>query len=124
MTKQGWVAALMLVTGLGAIGIGLTAAQESVIPRQQRVSPKVLKEALAERPVSTAVAPHSVGRSVQNLRVIADDLEKAGQKLEATRLNGAIREIVRRAEQEIADKKAQITHLNAEIDDLKWAIGQ
>ena len=124
MTKPGWVAALVLLAGLGSIGIGLTVAQESTIPRQQRVSPKVLKEALAERPLGAAVAPHTVGRSVQDLKAIAEELDKAGQKAEANRLNVAIREIVRRAEQEIADKKSQITHLNAEIDDLKWAIGQ
>ena len=122
MTKQGWIAAVMLVAGLSAVGFGLLTAQET-IPRQ-RVSPKVLKEALAEHPVVTATATHSVGRTVQDLRAVADDLEKAGQKSEATRLKGIIREIGRRAEHDIADKKSQVTRLNAEIEDLKWAVSQ
>ncbi len=122
MTKQGWIAALMLVTGLSAVGFGLLTAQEA-IPRQ-RVSPKVLKEALAEHPVVTATATQSVGRTVQDLRAVTEDLEKAGQKVEAARLKGIVREIVRRAEHDIADKKSQVTRLNAEIEDLKWAVSQ
>ena len=122
MTKQGWISALMLVTGLCAVGFGLLTAQET-IPKQ-RVSPKALKEALAERPVMTATATQSVGRTVQDLRAVADDLDKAGQKVEAGRLKGIIREIVRRAEHDIADKKSQVTRLNAELEDLKWAVSQ
>ena len=122
MTKQGWIAALMLVTGLSAVGFGLLTAQEA-IPRQ-RVSPKVLKEALAEHPVVTATATQSVGRTVQDLRAVTEDLDKAGQKSEAARLKGIVREIVRRAEHDIADKKSQVMRLNAEIEDLKWAVSQ
>ncbi|MEI8380674.1 MAG: hypothetical protein WCJ09_11125 [Planctomycetota bacterium] len=120
MTRQGWIAALVLAVGLTALGVGLLPADEPVIPRQQRVSPKVLKEAMLERPViSAAAVPHSMGRNVQDLRAIADDLEKGGHRAEANRLNGIIREIVRHVEHELADKKAQIARLNAEIDDLK-----
>ena len=120
MTKHGWIAALVLAVGLTALGVGLLPADEPVIPRQQRVSPKVLKEAMLERPViSAAAVPHSMSRNVQDLRAIADDLEKAGHRAEANRLNGVIREIVRHVEHELADKKAQIARLNAEIDDLK-----
>lgn len=122
MTKQGWITALMLVTGLSAVGFGLLTAEET-IPKQ-RVSPKALKEALAERPVMTATATHSVGRTVQDLRAVADDLEMAGQKSEAARLKGILREISRRTEHDIADKKSQVARLNAEIDDLKWAVSQ
>ncbi len=120
MTRHGWIAALVLAVGLTALGVGLLPADEPVIPRQQRVSPKVLKEAMLERPViSAAAVPHSMSRNVQDLRAIADDLEKAGHRAEANRLNGVIREIVRHVEHELADKKAQIARLNAEIDDLK-----
>ncbi len=120
MTRQGWIAALVLVTGLCASGVGLLPADEPVIPRQQRVSPKVLKEAMLERPViSAAAVPHSLSRNIQDLRAIADDLEKGGHRVEANRLNGVIREMMRRAEHDLIEKKAQIARLNAEIDDLK-----
>lgn len=120
MTRHGWIAALVLAVGLTALGVGLLPADEPAIPRQQRVSPKVLKEAMLERPVISATAvPHSMGRNIQDLRVIADDLEKNGHKAEANRLNGVIREIVRHMEHELNDKKAQIARLTAEIDDLK-----
>jgi hypothetical protein len=122
MTKKTWLAAVMVLAGFGAVGFGLLAAQE-FIPRQ-RVSPKLLKEALAQPPIVTATAPHSIGRIVQDLRAVADDLEKGGNKSDSTRLRGIIGEIVRRAENDVADKKAQVTRLNAELEDLKSAVGQ
>ena len=121
MTKQEWIAAVMLVTGLSAAGFGLLTAQET-IPRQ-RVSREALKEMLAERPVLTATAPQSAGRNIHVLRTIADDLDKAGQKSEAARLKGVIREMERRIENDIAEKKSQMKRLAAEIEDLNWAIG-
>lgn len=126
MTRQGWIVALVFVTGLSAAGFGLLTAEEPVAIPRQRVSPKVLKEALAEHPgvIATAVAPHSTGRSVQDLRAIIDDLEKSGQKTEATRLKSIVAEIVRRAEHEMAEKKAQVARLNAEIDELKRVVTQ
>ena len=126
MTRQGWIAALMLVTGLSAAGFGLLTAQEpkTEIPRQ-RVSPKVLKQALAEHPVVvTATVPHSNTRCIQDLREIADDLDKSGNKADASRLKIAIREIMRKVEHEISDKKTQITKLTSEIEDLKAAIAE
>jgi len=123
MTRHGWIAALMCVTGLTAVGFGLLTAQEPGIPRQ-RVSPKLLKEAANDPVVITATAPPSVGRTIQELRTLADEMEKAGNKADATRLKVAIREIVRRAELEINEKKAQVTRLTAEIEDLKWAVVQ
>lgn len=121
MSKQGWIAALVFVTGLSALGVGLLTADEPVIPGQQRVSPKVLKQALAERSGTSiaATAPQSVTRSVQELRLIATDIQKAGLKSEAARLNGVIREIVRRAEHDLVSKKSQIARLNAEVEELK-----
>ena len=124
MTRQGWIATLVLVTGLSALGVGWLTADEPVIPRQQRISPQLLKEALAERPVISAASTHSVGRTLQDLRALAADLDKGGHKSEASRLNAAIREIVRRAEHELAEKKSQISSLNADVEELKWAAGQ
>lgn len=124
MTRQGWIAASTLVLGLTLLGVSLLTADEPTGIPKQRVSPKVLKEALAEHPVITATATHSPGRIIQDLRAIAGELDKAGQKPEAIRLNSVIKEMVRHAEQDLADKKAQLTRLNAEIDDLKWAVSQ
>jgi len=126
MAKQGWILALMLVTGLSAAGFGLLTAEEPTAIPKQRVSPKVLKEALAEHPVlsATAAVPHSAGRSIQDLRAIADDLEKAGHKSEATRLRTAVKEIVKLVEHELAEKKSQVSRLNAEIEELKWSVSQ
>lgn len=122
MTRQAWTIAFLLVTALGTAGLGLLTASEPAIPRQ-RVSPKLLKETL-DHPIVTTTATHSVNRTLQDLRAIADDLEKAGLKSEVARLNTAIKEIVRRNEQELMEKKALVTRLNAEIEDLKTAIGQ
>lgn len=126
MTKQGRILALAVVAGVSAASFGLLTAEEpSAIPKQ-RVSPKVLKEALAERPILTATAavPHTAGRTIQDLRGIAGDLEKAGHKSEATRLNSAIKELVKLIEHELAEKKSQVTRLNAEIEELKWSVAQ
>ncbi len=126
MTPRRWIAAAALSAGIGAFGYSFLTAQESepAIPRQQRVSPKLLKEAMAERVKTTATAPHTVGRTIQDLRALADDLDKGDKKAEANRLRGIIREIVRRTEHEITEKKAQVTLLNSEIEELKWAGAQ
>lgn len=130
MTQQRWITALVLTAGVSVFGFRLLTAQESepAVPKQ-RASPKLIREAMAERAIAeraiaTAAAPHTVGRTVQDLRTIADDLDKGDQKAEAGRLRVVIREIVRRSEHEIAEKKAQITRLNAEIEELKWATAQ
>lgn len=122
MTRQTLTIVLLLVAVLGTAGLGLLTASEPAIPRQ-RVSPKLLKET-QDHPIVTTTATHSVNRTLQDLRGIADDLEKAGLKSEVARLNTAIKEIVRRNEQELMEKKALVTRLNAEIEDLKTAIGQ
>lgn len=126
MAKQGRILALMVVTGLSATGFGLLTAEEPNAIPKQRVSPKVLKEALAERPIlsATAAVPHSAGRSIQDLRALAEDLEKAGHKAEATRLKAAIKEIVKLVEHELAEKKSQVARLNAEIEEMKWSVTQ
>lgn len=125
MTGRGWVLALVLVTGISGAGFGLFAADENAIPRQ-RVSPKVLKEAMNQHPViaATAPVPHTMGRSLQDLKQLAEDLEKGGHKTEAARLNGIVKEIVRRIESDISEKKSQISRLNTEIEELKWAANQ
>lgn len=123
MTRQSWIAGCTLVLGLTLLGVGLLTADEPNGIPKQRVNPKVLKE-LSEHPVITATVPHSPGRNIQDLRAIVSDLEKAGHKSEATRLNSVIKEMVRHAEQDLADKKAQVARLNAEIEDLKWATNQ
>jgi hypothetical protein len=123
MTRQAWIVALFLVAALGTAGLGLLTASEPGIPRQ-RVSPKQLKDSLEHPAVMTATATHTVSRTLQDLRSLADDLEKAGQKSEVARLNTAIKEIVRRNEHELMEKKALVNRLNAEIEDLKTAIGQ
>lgn len=126
MTKHGRILALLVVIGISAASFGLLTAQEpSAIPKQ-RVSPKALKEALAERPVLTATAaiPHTAGRTIQDLRGIASDLEKAGHKSEAARLNSAIKEIIKLIEHDLTEKKSQVSRLNAEIEELKWSASQ
>ncbi|MBS0206062.1 MAG: hypothetical protein JSS49_24480 [Planctomycetes bacterium] len=126
MIRHGTIATLVLVTGLSVAGFGLLTAQEpqTEIPRQ-RVSPKLLKQALAERPVVvTATAPHTNTRCIHDLRTIAQDLDAAGQKAEASRLKIAILEIQRKVEHEIADKQAQVKKLTSEIEDLKAAIAE
>ncbi len=126
MTKHGRILALMVITGISAAGFGLLTAQEPAAIPKQRVSPKALKEALAERPVLTATAaiPHTAGRTIQDLRAIAGDLEKAGHKSEAARLNSAIKEIVKLIERDLAEKKSQVSRLNSEIEELKWSASQ
>jgi hypothetical protein len=122
MTRQAWTIALLLAAALGTAGLGLLAS-EPAIPRQ-RVSPKLLKETADHPVVVTATATHSVTRTLQDLRSLADDLEKAGLKAEVARLNTCIKEIVRRNEQELMEKKAHAARLATEIEDLKTAIGQ
>lgn len=122
MTRQAWTIALLLAAALGTAGLGLLAS-EPAIPRQ-RVSPKLLKETADHPVVVTATATHSVSRTLQDLRSLADDLEKAGLKAEVARLNTCIKEIVRRNEQELMEKKAYAARLAAEIEDLKTAVGQ
>ncbi|HEY4259825.1 MAG TPA: hypothetical protein VGM98_06690 [Schlesneria sp.] len=123
MTRQAWTIALLLVAALGTAGLGLLTASEPAIPRQ-RVSPKLLKETADHPVLVTATATHSVSRTLQDMRALAEDLETAGQKAEVARLNTCIKEIVRRNEQELMEKKALVTRLTAEIEDLKTAIGQ
>ena len=123
MFKKWIAAALVLLAVASATGLHLSTAQEP--PTQGvRASPKLIREHLEDHPVLTATAVHSVGRSIQDLRALAVDLEQAGQRAESTRLTNAVNEIVRRAELQLADKKAQVAALNAEIEDLKRAIGE
>lgn len=122
MTRKSWTIAIALVAVLCTAGLGILAANDPAIPKQ-RVSPKLLKESL-EHPVVTATAAHTNCRNLQELRTLADDLEKAGLKGEAGRLNGVIKEITKRAEQEMVEKKALVARLTTEIDDLKAAIAQ
>lgn len=122
MTRQAWTIAFLLVAALGTAGLGLLAS-EPAIPRQ-RVSPKLLKETADHPVVVTATATHSVSRTLQDLRSLSEDLEKAGLKAEVARLNTCIKEIVRRNEQELMEKKAHAARLAAEIEDLKTAVGQ
>ena len=125
MTAKRYAAAVFLLAASGIAGTHLLTAQESTPIRSagSRATPKQIRDA-AERPTLTATAPHTVGRNVQDLRALADDLEKTGNRGEAARLKTAIKEIVRRAELEMAEKKAEIARLNEDIEDLKWAISQ
>lgn len=123
MTRHAWIVTLTMITALSVAGFGLLTADEPAIPRQQRVSPKVLKDAINSRPVMTATATHSLGRSLHDLKTLAADLESSGSKAEAERLQAIIKEFVRHIELHLSEKKAQVTQLNAEIEELRTAAG-
>jgi len=122
MTKKWMIVAAMVLAGLGAAGLRMLTADEPQI-RGQRVSPKLLKEAIAGKPTTTAKAAHHVGHTIQDLRALANDLAVAGHQAEANRVTAAIKDMIRRAEQQLDEKKAEATKLNEEIEELKWAIG-
>ena len=123
MFRKCIAAALVSLAVASAAGLHISMAQEPPT-RGVRASPKLIREHLETHPVITATAVNSVGRSIQDLRVLAADLEQAGQRAESTRLTNTVNEIVRRAELQLAEKKAQVAALNVEIEDLKRAIGE
>lgn len=99
----------------------LTAQEPTQKPRSVRVSPSVLREALNSTPVTTAASAPSLGHTIQDLRTLAIDIEKAGHRTEADRLTAIIKNLTRLAERRLAEKKEQLEKLQAEMDELKWA---
>ncbi len=108
------------VAGLVFVGIGLLTAEEPK-PRAQRVSPSLLKEALNNPPVTSAATAPSLGHSLQDLRSLATDLEKAGHRAEADRLKTILKNLTHLAERRYAEKKDQLAKLQSEVEELKWA---
>jgi chromosome segregation ATPase len=123
MAKRWTIVAVLFGIGATSAGIRLLTAEEP-LSRGQRVSPKQLQEAMADRLTITATTAPTMGHTILELRAVVEKLEKSGNQTEAGRVNGAIKEMIRRAEQQLADKKAQVAKLNEEIDELKWAIGR
>jgi hypothetical protein len=121
MTKR-WIAvAVLVLVGVGYFaGVGLLTAEDQK-PRSVRVSPSVLKEALNTQPVTTAATAPSLGHSIQDLRTLAADLDKAGHKAEADRLKAIVKNLTHLAERRYAEKKDQVEKLQAEMEELKWA---
>ena len=115
MTKQ-WIAVAVLVLA----GVGFLTAEDQK-PRTVRVSPSLLKEALNTQPVTTSASAPSLGHSIQDLRTLAADLDKAGHKAEADRLKSIVKNLTHHAERRHAEKKEQLEKLQAEIEELKWA---
>jgi hypothetical protein len=116
---QRWI----VVAALVLVGVSFLTADEPK-PRAQRVSPSLLKEALSSPLVATAAAVPSLGRTIEDLRALTADLEKGGHRDEANRLNAAIKNIVRDAERQLAEKKQQLTQLQGEVEELNWAAGR
>ena len=115
MAKR-WIAVAVLVLA----GVGFLTAEDQK-PRAVRVSPSLLKEALNAQPVTTAATAPSLGHTIQDLRALAADLDKAGHKAEADRLKSLIKNLTHLAERRYAEKKDHLEKLQAEIEDLKWA---
>ncbi len=115
MTKR-WIA----VAVLALAGVGFLTAEDQK-PRSVRVSPSVLKEALNAQPVTTAATAPSLGHSLQDLRTLVADLDKAGHKTEADRLKAIVKNLTHLAERRHAEKKDQLEKLQAELEELKWA---
>jgi hypothetical protein len=105
---------------LAFAGAHFLLAQESST-RSARVTPRQLKEVLAEHATLTATAPRPLSRTILDLRELAAELDKAGNASAAQRLKAAIHDLVKRAELEAAEKKSQVARLNEEIEDLKQA---
>lgn len=115
MAKR-WIAVAVLVL----VGVGFLTAEDQK-PRAVRVSPSLLKEALNNAPVTTAATAPSLGHTIQDLRTLADDLDKAGHRGEAVRLKAIIKNLTNLAERRHAEKKEQLEKLQAEMEELKWA---
>ena len=121
MTKR-WIA----VAAVGLVGIGYFTrvaflSAEDPKPRSVRVSPTLLKEALNAQPVTTTASAPSLGHSIQDLRTLIADLDKAGHRPEADRLKAIVKNLTHHAERRHAEKKEQLDKLQAEIEELKWA---
>ena len=115
MAGRGIAAAVLMLTG-----VGLLVAQEQK-PRSVRISPSVLREAMNATPAATAVSAPSLGHTIQDLRTLASDLDKAGYRSEADRLTAIVKNLTRLAERRHDEKKEQLEKLQAEMDELKWA---
>lgn len=115
MAGRGIAAAVLILTGFGFL-----VAQEQK-PRSVRISPSVLREVMNATPAATAVSAPSLGHTIQDLRALAGDLEKAGYRSEADRLTAIVKNLTRLAERRHDEKKEQLEKLQAEMDELKWA---
>lgn len=115
MVKR-WIAVTVLVLA----GVGLLTAEDQK-PRAVRVSPSLLKEVLNTQPITTAATAPSLGHSIQDLRTLAADLDKAGHRAEADRLKSIVKNLTHLAEKRYAEKKDHLEKVQAEMEDLKWA---
>ena len=115
MAKR-WIAVAVLVLA----GVGWLTAEDQK-PRAVRVSPSLLKEALNNSPVTTAASAPSMGHTIQDLRTLAVDLDKAGYRAEADRLKTITKNLTHLAERRYAEKKDQLEKLQTEMEELKWA---
>lgn len=115
MAKR-WIAVAVLVLA----GFGFLTAEDQK-PRAVRVSPSLLREALNNPPVTTAATAPSMGHSIQDLRALVTDLEKAGHRAEADRLKVITKNLTHLAERRYSEKKDQLEKLQAEMEELKWA---
>ena len=115
MAGRGIAVAVLILAGVGYL-----VAQEQK-PRSVRVSPSVLREVLNATPNATAASAPSLGHTIQDLRTLAGDLEKAGHRSEAERLTTIVKNLTRLAERRHDEKKEQLEKLQAEMDELKWA---
>ena len=121
MLKKQFALTTVLIAAVTASGIHLLTAQE--VPRQgARATPQQINDVLTSRPTLTTA--RSVMNTIRDLRSLADDLDRAGQRVESVRLTKIVDEIVRHAESELGAKTAQVASLNEEIDELKRMIGQ
>ncbi len=117
MTRQAITGATLM---LALAGVGFLAAQDPK-PRTVRISPSLLREAINATPVTTAASAPSLGHTIQDLRTLASDMEKAGHRTEADRLTTIVKNLTRLAERRHEEKKEQVEKLQAEMDELKWA---
>jgi predicted RNase H-like nuclease (RuvC/YqgF family) len=114
---------IVLMAVVGTAGFQFLTAQERSI-KVVRATPKQLKEHIESHPVLTAASGPSIGQCIQELNDLAIDLDQAGQRTESKRLKNSVNEIVRRLEQQLMEKKAQVGKLNDEIEELKRAVAE